>query len=140
MVSPSTFKVDLNTGSGANENQESATAASPVVRKDEKHPLSMRTLRRQPSMADLGNQNKRLGLALGDPIELRQDKGSGDIKGRVISENKGNNQNRQVSNGWKGCLRRRKSEAWRELIGHQGWDTVSLVSSAPPYGSSGTSY
>lgn len=116
VVSPSNLNIILNTA----ESEEDSKSGS-VVRKDEKHPLSMRTLRRQPSMADLGNQNKK--LALGEPIELQSDT----RPGREVSDNKPVGQSKQVAAGWKGTLKRRESEAWRELVGSSGWDTVSVV-------------
>lgn len=92
---------------------------SPVARKDEKHPLSMRTLRRQPSMADLNNNRKKLEVNTTGPGHQSRFQ-----SGRVISENIPGGGLSKQTESWRSTLSTKESEAWRALVGGRDRDLV----------------
>lgn len=91
-----------------------SSASPPPARKDEKHPLSMRTLRRQPSMADLANARKHKEAG----GEAMQRKASDATRGIGLG---------RQNEAWKSILSRRESEAWRELVDSRERDLVSCI-------------
>jgi hypothetical protein len=96
----------------------STTSKETSVIKDgnEKHPLSMRTLRRQPSMADL-TIGRRRGEGIREAMKENDERGTGMDK--VVTK--------RQSGIWN-LAERRESDTWRDLVDSMTRDQVSCVS------------
>ena len=84
----------------------------------EKHPLSMRTLRRRPSMADL-TAGRRRGEALREAM-----KENGDRAGFMERDPKITKRQSAI---WKTLDNRRESDTWRDLVNSMTRDQVSCI-------------
>jgi len=95
----------------------STTSKETTVIKDgnEKHPLSMRTLRRQPSMADLTIGRKR-GEGIREAMKENDVRGSGAEREAMVTK--------RQSGLWN-LGQRRESDTWRDLVDSMTRDQVS---------------
>ena len=95
----------------------STTSKETSVTKDgnEKHPLSMRTLRRQPSMADL-TIGRRRGEAVKEAMKENVERGTG--MERFVTK--------RQSGIWN-LAERRESDTWRDLVDSMTRDQVSCA-------------
>jgi hypothetical protein len=111
--STSTSTTTIATGTSS-----ASTSGTTAVSRNEKHPLSMRTLRRQPSMADLTVGRKR-GEAFKESLKenARENGGTRDVSSK------------RHSGAWKSLGSRRESDSWRELVNSMTRDEVSCCRS-----------
>jgi hypothetical protein len=114
---PDPLKPSKGIVSGSSSTSVNTTTTSSTVRNaNEKHPLSMRTLRRQPSMADLTAGRKR-GEALKEAMRQRE-KENGATKDVASKRHSG---------AWKSLGSRRESDSWRDLVNSMNRDEVSTL-------------
>lgn len=116
----------------AKEARRTVSTSDLRERRSSQHPLSMRTLRRQPSLVDLHTHRTKADL-------VNVTTGSQESHHVPLATRHSNDFSKvchpkRQEQAWKNILARRESEAWRKLVDSKDRDSVSRMPSSEDVG------